>query len=127
MRSRQPRGGQCVRFVGMHHIDLARAHQAADGSRGIEAPPTGRDAMRGDSCFLCALGQQGITYGDELGSVAAGLQAAQEKKALVLATTEVAAQIDDERAHRQASPGLGQERRVSFSPAHSRPSLRYLA
>jgi hypothetical protein len=38
----------------------------------------------------------------------------------------VTAEVDDERPHPQASPGLGQDRWMSFSPARSRPSLRYL-
>jgi hypothetical protein len=36
------------------------------------------------------------------------------------------AEVDDERPHPQASPGFGQDLWASFSPARSRPSLRYL-
>jgi hypothetical protein len=38
----------------------------------------------------------------------------------------ITAEVDDEWPHPQASPGLGQDRWASFSPARSRPSLRYL-
>ena len=50
----------------------------------------------------------------------------QEQQRLVLSSTVVLAEVHNQRAHAQALPGFGHERRVSFSPASSRPSLRYL-
>lgn len=49
----------------------------------------------------------------------------QEQESLVLLCVIIPVEVDDERAHAQASPTKGYERRVSFSPASSRPSLRY--
>jgi len=58
--------------------------------------------------------------------VASRDEASQEQKRLVLTAAKIAAEVDNERAHVQASPGFGQDRRVNFSPARKRPSLRYL-
>ncbi len=82
--------------------------------------------MCGDSCVRGAARQKGIPDCDQLGSMTACAQALQEKQRLVLSSTIVAAEVDDERAHAQASPGFGHGRCVSFSPASTRPSLRYL-
>jgi hypothetical protein len=58
--------------------------------------------------------------------VAAFAQALQKEQSLMLPSAIFAAEVDNERAHVQASPGFGQDRRVNFSPARKRPSLRYL-
>ena len=82
--------------------------------------------MDGHACMLRAAGQQRVAKRDQYGSVAARKQAPQQQQHLMLASAVIAAEIDNERTHAQASPGFGHERCVSFSPASSRPSFRYL-
>lgn len=81
--------------------------------------------MDGDARLLRPASQQRIAERDQFGNVAAREQTLQEQKCLVLSATVVPAEVDNQRAHAQASPGFGQEQCVSFSPARSRPSLRY--
>ena len=80
--------------------------------------------MDGDARLLRPASQQRIAKRDQFGSVAAREQTLQEQKCLVLSTTVVPAEVDNQRVHAQASLGFGQGRRVSFSPARSRPSFR---
>ena len=115
-----------MRFVGMEDIRSTPSDQLPDRESGIQPAPPTVDAVCGDACILRAASQQRITKCDQFGSVATREQSSQEQKCLVLSTTEVPAEVDNQRAHAQASPGFGHERCVSFSPARSRPSLRYL-
>ena len=82
--------------------------------------------MHGDARILRAASQQRIAQSDQFGSVAPRAQTAQQQQCLVLSSTVVTAEVDNQRAHAQASPGFGHERCVNVSPARSRPSLRYL-
>ena len=82
--------------------------------------------MHGDACILRPASQKRIPKRSQLGSVAAGEQSLQEQERLILSSTVISAEVDNQRAHAQASPGFGHERCVSFSPERSRPSLRYL-
>jgi len=82
--------------------------------------------MDNDARVLRTARQQRIPKCDQLRSVAAFKQAPQEQECLVLSTPEVSAEVDNQRAQAQASPGFGHDRCVSFSPVRSRPSFRYL-
>ena len=97
-----------------------------DREGGVQTAPPVVYAVRGYACIVRAPRQQGIANRDEFGSMAARQQPLQKQERLLLPSAKVRAEVDDERAHAQASPGLGQERRVSVSPARRRPSLRYL-
>jgi hypothetical protein len=90
------------------------------------APASCINAMHNNSGFRCAVGQKRVTQRDQLRSVSARYEAPQKEKRLVLSSTVIPAKVDNQRTHAQASPGFGHERCVSFSPARSRPSLRYL-
>ena len=87
--------------------------------------------MHRDPGIHRAASQQGILDANQFGRVAASEQSLQEQQRLVLSPSVVPSEVDNERAQNrraqfQASPGFGHERCVSFSPASSRPSLRYL-
>ncbi len=110
----------------MDDIRSTSSQQTPDRQSGGKASASVGDTMDGDAGMLCPASQQGIAQRDQFGSVAAREQSPQEQKRLVLSTTEVPAEVDNQRAHAQASPGFGHEQCVSFSPASSRPSLRYL-
>ena len=115
----------------MNDIHALLANQSANLQRRGESPATRWNAMHGDACILRAASQQGILDGDQFGRMAAREQTLQEQQRLVLSSAIVLSEIDNQwtqnrRAHVQASPGFGHERCVSFSPASSRPSLRYL-
>ena len=124
--SREPRGAQCVGFVGMNHIHLAAAHQSPDIPRRGKPPEARSNFVHRYAGTFCAARQLGIAERDQRGSMPAPGEALQQQQRLVLPAAKIPAEVDDERAHAQASPGLGQERRVSVSPARRRPSLRYL-
>jgi len=82
--------------------------------------------MDDDSRLPCPACEQRISDRDQFGSVATLEQTPQEQKCLVLSTAEVPAEVDNQRAQAQASPGFGHDRCVSFSPVRNRPSFRYL-
>ena len=113
-----------MRFAGVHHIHGVLPYETPNRSCSIQASPSTVDFVGGHACLVGALGKQGIAHGDELGSVATREQAPHEQQRLILPSTKIAAEVDNERLQAQASPGLGQERRVNFSPARRRPSLR---
>src|SRR5258708_133860 len=94
--------------------------------RGGKTPAPRGNAMHGDARIPGAASQQRIAKRDQFGSMAAREQTSQKQKGLVLSATIIPAEVDNQRAHAQASPGFGHERCVNFSPARSRPSLRYL-
>ena len=110
----------------MNDVHLPFSDKAPDGERGGKLSPPAADAVSGDACILRATSQQGIAKSDQSGSVPARERALQEQQCLMLSSTIVPPEVDNQRAHAQASPGFGHERCVSFSPARSRPSLRYL-
>lgn len=110
----------------MHDIHPSPSHQPPDRQNGGKAPALLGDLMDDDAGVLRAARQQGISKGDQFRSVAAFKRAPQEQERLVLSTTEVPAEVDNQRAQAQASPGFGHDRCVSFSPVRSRPSFRYL-
>jgi hypothetical protein len=82
--------------------------------------------MDNDARVLRPARQQSIPKRDQFRCVAPMEQATQEQEGLVLSTTEVPAEVDNQRAQAQASPGFGHDRCVSFSPVRSRPSFLYL-
>ena len=110
----------------MNNIHALPAHQPANLQSGGKAPASRENAMHEDACILRAASQKGILDGNQFGRVAAREQTLQEQQRLVLSSTVVSSKVGNQRAHAQASPGFGHERCVSFSPARSRPSLRYL-
>ena len=120
----------------MNDIHLPPSNQPANLQGGGEPPAPRRNAMHGDACVLCPASQQGIPDCNQFRRVAAREQSLQEQQRLVLPAAVVPSEVDDHwmrkrgtqnrGAHAQASPGFGHERCVSFSPASSRPSLRYL-
>ena len=70
--------------------------------------------MDGDAHFLRTASQQSISKCDQFGCVAALQQTAQQQKRLVLPAAKVPAEVDNQRAHAQASPGLGHDRSRQF-------------
>ena len=109
----------------MDEIKAAFAHQLADLPRSREPAPIRIGNMHGRASFLRARSQERIANRNQFRGVAAVAQALQKEQSLMLPSAIFAAEVDNEGAHAQASPGLGQERWASFSPASSRPSLRY--
>ena len=127
VRPRQPCGGERVRFVGMDDIHSTASHQPAGSpERRQGAGVIWGTLMDDDARFLRTASQQRISKCDQFRSVAALEQTPQQQKRLVLPATEIPAEVDNQRAHAQASPGFGHDRSVSFSPVSSRPSFRYL-
>ena len=126
VRTSQPRRSKCVRFIGVNEVHLSISDKAPDRKRGGTPSPPPADAVSGNACILRAASQQGAAQCDQFRSMAARKQTLQEQQRLVLSSTVVLAEVHNQRAHAQALPGFGHERRVSFSPASSRPSLRYL-
>jgi hypothetical protein len=110
----------------MNDIDSPPSHQTTNRVSRGQAPASRRIAMHGDAGILRPACQKRIAERNQLGSVAAGEQSLQEQECLILSSTVLSAKVDKQRAHAQASPGFGHGRCVSFSPARSRPSLRYL-
>jgi hypothetical protein len=115
-----------VGFIRMNEVNLALAHQPSNLPCSRKAPPLGIGNMHWHANFDCARGKMRISDRNQFGSVTPFAQSLQEEERLVLPAAIVAAKIDDERAHAQASPGFGQDRRARVSPASKRPSLRYL-
>ena len=100
----------------MNDIHSTPSHQPPDRQSGGKAPARLGDLMDDDARILRAARQQRISNRDQFGSVAAFEQAPQEQERLILSTTKVPAEVDNQRAHAQASPGFGHDRCVSFSP-----------
>ena len=110
----------------MNDVHSTPSQQTTDHQSGGKASASRGNAMHGDACIFRAASQQGIAEGDQFGGVAAREQAPHEQQRLMLSSTIIPTEVDNQRVHAQASPGFGHERCVSFSPARSRPSLRYL-
>jgi hypothetical protein len=94
----------------MDDIHSTTSQQPPDRQNGGKAPASLGDIMDDDSRFLCPAREQRISNRDQFGSVAALEQTPQEQKCLVLSTTEVPAEVDNQRAQAQASPGFGHDR-----------------
>ena len=94
----------------MNDVHSSPLHQTTDRQSGRETPASRRNAMHRDACIFRSPSQQGIAKRDQFGSVAAREQTSQEQQRLVLSSSIFPAEIDDERAHAQASPGFGHER-----------------
>ena len=105
---------------------MCRSNQPANLKGGGKPGGAGGTPCTEIACIFRAAGQRGILDGNQFGSVAAREQSLQEQQRLMLPSAKFPSEVDNERAHAQASPGFGHERCVSFSPASSRPSLRYL-
>ena len=125
MGASQPRGGQRVGFIRVEHVNSALAQQLADLQSGGDAAPSCVHDMHRRANFHDTRSQLRIAERNQFRSVATFAEALYKQKSLVLSAAVFAAEVDDQRAHAQASPGLGQERRASFSPASNRPNLRY--
>ena len=110
----------------MNDMHSPFSYQAANLQHGGKAPKSRRNIVHDNACIPRLLRKQRIANCDQFGVVAPREQSAQEQKRLMLSTAVTSAQVDDQRAHAQASPGFGHGRCVSFSPARSLPSLRYL-
>ena len=134
MGARQPCRAQRVRFIRVNNVHAASgarpgvlfAQQPANVERGGNAPASRRNAVNRNSRIVRAIRQLAIAHRNQFRGMSARVQALQQQQRLVLSPAVILSEIDNQRAHSYTLPGLGQERRVSFSPASRRPSLRYL-
>src|SRR5690348_11511634 len=110
----------------MNDVVSAFAQQVSDLLCCREAAPSRIGLMHGRADFLRPGRQQRTANRNQFRNVSAFAQSLQQEQRLMLPSAIITAKVDNERAHAQASPGLGQDRWASFSPASSRPSLRYL-
>jgi hypothetical protein len=110
----------------MNNVYFSFLDQAPNRECSGQTPASCSNAMHGDSRFRCSLGQKRIAQRNQYRSMPAHKQTLQKQECLVLSSTVIPAKVDNQRTHAQASPGFGHGRCVSFSPARSRPSLRYL-
>ena len=113
-------------LIRVNDVGTPLANQFADLQCSRKAPPPRFGNMHSRPGILGARFERRIADRYQFRSVAAFAQALQKQQSLMLPSAIVAAQVNNERAHAQASPGLGQDLWASFSPARSRPSLRYL-
>ena len=114
-----------MRFIRVDNTHVPSTNHTANLQTSGKAPAVQGNTMHGDAHVLRPHCQKGILNGNQFGSVTPRKQSLQKQESLVLSSAIIPAEIDDQRAHAQASPGFGHERCVSFSPASSRPSFRY--
>ena len=94
----------------MNEVKPAFARQFADLYCGREPSPFRIGNIHGRADFHRARCQRRIADRNHFRGVAAFAQAMKKEQGLVLPAAIVATEVDNERAHAQASPGLGQDR-----------------